>query len=218
MLEKFQADIRVGANAVIIIFQGISIRNYTYHKMLMNEIRLLNARCIACEYEGRIVILADTADMECIIRRISDRVASSSLALGISMPFYDLNKTALALKQALLALNASSEPGIRYCKDLALPYLLRTLRQNEMSVHLLHPALDILKRYDRENDSELFYTMYVYVQTGCNQTDTANTLHVHLNTLKYRLTRIRELTKVDFKDRENLLYIWLSLELKDDTI
>lgn len=84
--------------------------------------------------------------------------------------------------------NAVPGPGIRYCRDLALPYLLQALRENEISLHLLHPALEILKKYDSENDTELFQTLYVYVQTGCSQTDTAYMIHAYLNTLKYRLS------------------------------
>lgn len=85
-----------------------------------------------------------------------------------------------------------------------------------MSAHLLHPALEILKKYDGENDTELFETLRAYVGTGCSQRDTAGLLHVHLNTLKYRLGRLRELTGVDFKNQEEVFYLWLSLRIDAD--
>ena len=132
------------------------------------------------------------------------------------MPVQNYSKLSVAYRQALFALNASAGPGLRRCRDLALPYLLLTLKEDEMSAHLLHPALEILKKYDRENDTELFGTLRAYVETGCSQRDTAGLLHVHLNTLKYRLGRLLELTGVDFKNQEEVFYLWLSLRIDAD--
>ena len=49
--------------------------------------------------------------------------------------------------------------------------------------------------------------------TGCNQMEYARELHVHINTLKYRLKRIGELTDLDFKEQGDLFYLRLSIEL-----
>ncbi len=216
VVEKFAAGIGDGGNAVLMIFHSVSIRNYTLHKMLINEIRLLNVPCVACEYEGRVAILTAATAESKIVRLIFSRVEASAVALGISMPVQNYSKLSVAYRQALFALNASAGPGLRRCRDLALPYLLRTLKEDEMSAHLLHPALEILKKYDRENDTELFGTLRAYVETGCSQRDTAGLLHVHLNTLKYRLGRLRELTRVDFKNQEEVFYLWLSLRIDAD--
>lgn len=211
--EKFVSDLHLGSNAVLMVFQSISIRNYTFHKMLLREIRDLDTPCIASEYEGHLCILTSDQASDAVIRFLSSRIPASSMALGISMQLQDLTRLPVALSQALFALNASDGPGIRRCRDLALPYLLQTLREQEMSMHLLHPALELLDNYDRANHTELFHTLDVYTQTGCSQIDAANILHVHLNTLKYRLNRIRELTQANLKDQDELFYILLSFRL-----
>ena len=82
-----------------------------------------------------------------------------------------------------------------------------------MSTHLLHPALGILKKYDEESETQLLETLRIYVRNSCRQSETAETMHIHLNTLKYRLRRITELTGIDFKDYDELLYIQLSLAM-----
>lgn len=217
VVEKFGAEIGIGAcvNTVLMTFQSVSIRNYTLHKMLLNEIRLLAVPCIACEFEGRIVILASVGAEADVIRLIFSRVEASAAALGISMPVRDLTRLSAAYKQALFALNASAEPGVRRCRDLALPYLLGILREDDLAASLLHPALEILGKYDRENDTELLKTLEVYVRTGCNQTDTSGILHVHLNTLKYRMNRIRELTGMDLRNQEEVFYVWLSFKIAE---
>lgn len=217
VLDKFGKDagVDIRDHAVLMVFQSVSIRNYTLHKMLINEIRLLAVPCMACEYEGRIVILAAAAAEGDMIRLIFSKVEASAAALGISMPVRDFNRLSAAYRQALFALNKSAGPGIRRCRDLALPYLLGILREDEMSLSLLHPALEILKKYDGENDTELYGTLAACVRTGCNQTETAGLLHVHLNTLKYRMNRIRELTGMDFKNQEEVFYVWLSFQVAE---
>ena len=58
-------------------------------------------------------------------------------------------------------------------------------------------------------------TLAAYVASGCNQTECARTLHVHINTLKYRLKRICEITGLDFKDQDDLFYLRLSIALRE---
>lgn len=217
VVKKFETDIGINEHdgAVLMVFQSVSIRNYTLHKMLIDEIRLLEIPAIACECEGRIVLLTAAAAENDLIRLIFSRVKASAAALGISMPAQDFNRLSAAYRQALFALNISADPGIRRCRDLALPYLLGILQEDEMSASLLHLALEILKKYDRENDTELLMTLEAYVRTGCNQTDTAGLLHVHLNTLKYRISRIRELTGMDFKNQEEVFYVRLSFKITE---
>ena len=94
-----------------------------------------------------------------------------------------------------------------------MPYLLQNLRNTPMSTHLLHPAIGILKKYDEGSETQLLETLRTYVRCGCRQAEAADKLHIHLNTLKYRLRRITELSGVDFKDYDEMLYIQLSLAM-----
>lgn len=76
---------------------------------------------------------------------------------------------------------------------------------------LRHPAVGMLKIYDEENDTELLNTLRIYLRNFCNQSDAAKELHVHLNTLKYRLKKIAELTGVDLRDYDDVMYLQISL-------
>lgn len=59
-----------------------------------------------------------------------------------------------------------------------------------------------LKRYDRQHQSELFHTLNMLIRCGCNDKETCQKLHIHRNTLSYRLERIKELTNLDLTDPE----------------
>lgn len=131
--------------------------------------------------------------------------------IGASMPFMDLESVSMRLQQAQFALEqAESAEGMFLCETFACEYLLRSFRSMEMTASLLHPALHTLERYDRENQGELRRTLQVYLRHERNQLLSAKELHIHPNTMRYRLQRIMELTDLTLEDAEELKYLRLS--------
>ena len=153
-------------------------------------------------------------NISALVTETERRFNVRSAAIGVSMPIPSVHQAPAAWRQALFASESSAEPGVRYCRDLALPFLLRVVKSEPTSSDLLHPALSTLTAYDAESKSELAKTLGTYASTGCNQVECARQLHVHLNTLKYRLKRICEITGLDFKDQDELFYLRLSIALQ----
>ena len=60
----------------------------------------------------------------------------------------------------------------------------------------------------------LFRSLKAYLDARYNQVEAAALLHVHLNTFKYRLKRIAEVTALDYRNRDDMLYLQLSFELQ----
>ena len=89
-------------------------------------------------------------------------------------------------------------------------YLLRTFRSIEATKNLLHPALEILRKYDAENQTMLRQTLSVFLNHERNQLFSARAMHIHPNTMRYRLQRITELTGLTLDDPEELKYLRLS--------
>ena len=58
---------------------------------------------------------------------------------------------------------------------------------------------------------ELLETIYVWCQTFGNTAQTAKTLHVHDNTVRYRIRRATEFYELNLSDPDSLLAIWLQL-------
>ncbi|WP_187351853.1 PucR family transcriptional regulator [Allosaccharopolyspora coralli] len=70
-----------------------------------------------------------------------------------------------------------------------------------------------LQDYDAEHQSDLINTLAVFLETACSWSRAASRLHVHVNTLRYRIKRVEEITGRDlgrFGDRVDL---YLALEL-----
>lgn len=61
-------------------------------------------------------------------------------------------------------------------------------------------SLQILQEEDAEKNTEFYETLKMYFLCGHNVVETANFMHIHRNTLIYRLKKIRELIGSDIED------------------
>ncbi len=73
-----------------------------------------------------------------------------------------------------------------------------------------HPALAILRQYDLKNNTQLYDTLHVYLDSGCSIKDAAAILYIHRNTFVYRLNKIAEICEIDLKDTNTCLLLRLS--------
>lgn len=73
-----------------------------------------------------------------------------------------------------------------------------------------HPALSALRLYDHKNSSELYKTLCVFINKGCNIKLTSESLYIHRNSLVYRLNRITQLCELDFTDVNTIFLLRLS--------
>ncbi|QED47658.1 CdaR family transcriptional regulator [Cytobacillus dafuensis] len=66
------------------------------------------------------------------------------------------------------------------------------------------------------SEKDLIETLYAYIQENQSIKNTAELLHIHINTLHYRLKRIEELTNLNPKDFQSLVTLHLSLLLLEE--
>jgi purine catabolism regulator len=66
-----------------------------------------------------------------------------------------------------------------------------------------------------EADPDLIKTLRAYLKARGNKASCAKDLYVHLNTVKYRLARIADLTGRDLEDSQALLDLHIALEIGD---
>jgi sugar diacid utilization regulator len=71
-------------------------------------------------------------------------------------------------------------------------------------------ALSIAE-YDELHKKSFEETLYAYLSCGGNAIDAAKSLDVHVNTVRYRLSRVKPLFGIDLDDAETRLLVWLQL-------
>lgn len=84
-----------------------------------------------------------------------------------------------------------------------------------MNLNMLCPmGLQKLEMYDLRNDTQYYNTLYHYLKNERNVTLTSQQLHLHRNSLLYRINRINEITEFDLDDAELRFQLLLAFEIK----
>ncbi|NKZ01424.1 PucR family transcriptional regulator [Nocardiopsis alborubida] len=83
--------------------------------------------------------------------------------------------------------------------------------QSSYRERLLGPLL----AYDRDHRSELVQTLEQFLAHSGSWQRCAATMHVHVNTLRYRIGRVEELTGRDLSSLEHRVDLFLALKLRD---
>jgi hypothetical protein len=68
-----------------------------------------------------------------------------------------------------------------------------------------------IAEYDEQHKKSFEETLYAYLSNGGNAIDAAKSLDVHVNTVRYRLSRVQPLFGIDLDDAETRLLVWLQL-------
>ena len=96
----------------------------------------------------------------------------------------------------------------------ALDALVADIKSNVNTEGALHPALQLLADYDRENQSDFLRTLEVYLENDSNAQKCGRLLFLHRNSLVYRIKRIQEIAGCDLSDPVERSYLRLSLLLR----
>jgi len=71
-----------------------------------------------------------------------------------------------------------------------------------------------LVEYDRKHGGQLLETLEAYLEAGANLRAAARRLHTHINTVRYRLARVEEVTGRSLKSPRNRFEFQLALQIR----
>lgn len=91
----------------------------------------------------------------------------------------------------------------------------RFILQNseEELIDYIREVLGPLIEYEQSRKGELLSTLTVYLEQNQNIKKTADSLHIHINTLNYRLKRMEEILLTDLHDSQSLFNIQLAINI-----
>ncbi len=134
---------------------------------------------------------------------------SHPLTIGIGQYYPDLPGVRKSYQDAKLALEVGSKvwgPGeVYHIKRVGMFVTLANTSQDrkaELAHQILSPLLA---------DEQLFKTVQAFLTSGLNLTEAAETLHIHRNTLIYRLDKTKKLIHLDPRHFDDALQIKLGL-------
>ncbi len=77
----------------------------------------------------------------------------------------------------------------------------------------VHESVGAIAEHDRENGTPYLETLSTYLQEGCRSQACADTMGLHVTTLRYRISRIQELFGVDVETPEKRFAVELAIRL-----
>lgn len=138
-----------------------------------------------------------------------------TLTMGIALPGIDGAAISYQSAQSTARIGQARDAGRRTFSyyDQALPVLLSGLGAGWQAEQLRLP-LAKLQAQDK-NKGVLQRTLEAWFTHGSQLAATAAALHIHRNTLDYRLRRIGEITGLDLARTEGRFLLYVSLQLQD---
>jgi PucR family transcriptional regulator, purine catabolism regulatory protein len=140
----------------------------------------------------------------------------ANTALGVSDPLRRPDRAPDAAREARWAQTAArslSRPIVRYGEGTPL-FLPRTLGEAELAVERV---LGPLVAYDEDHATELLRSLTVFLEHNRSWQRSAQLLHVHKQTLVYRMRRVEELTGRNVHDTADVVQLWLALRALEFT-
>ncbi|MFE0101857.1 PucR family transcriptional regulator [Streptomyces sp. NPDC059009] len=139
------------------------------------------------------------------------------LTLGVSASVHSAEGLRGALEEARHARRvAAARPG-QVCaaghQELASHVLLLPFVPDDVRRAFTARLLDPLRDYDRRHRAELIPTLEAFLDCDGSWTRCATRLHLHVNTLRYRVGRIEQLTGRDLSRLEDKLDFFLALRM-----
>lgn len=148
-----------------------------------------------------VFVAADDTNWDELWSTLVDTAGDPNLAIGVGSVCLVPDDYPRSYRDAQRALSVVGPKGgsVRY-DDLGLLTVLLGANDTQPLQDYLARWLDALDRPESTRDNHLMETLTVYLEEGGRLAAAADSVHVHVNTLKYRLRKIEEILSVDLSD------------------
>lgn len=157
-------------------------------------------------YQNRLLMIysfsgGSEADLRRVLARQMERLSENMAKYhcGLSESHSKSSDFDIALEQAFAA-ESVAELQQKDClsySDIGIYQYLLPLLKNRTAVAQYRRAIRTLQEYDGQYHSELLRTLRCYVKNQGKLSATAEEMYQHVNTIRYRLGRVRELVPTE---------------------
>ncbi len=145
-----------------------------------------------------------TAFIEAFIVQMKTRFAITDIRGACGSVYTAYMQAQACYQEALYTLTLQSafpehKETLNNYATLGVYQYLETLR-NHTSVNSNQESIRKLSEYDRKNHTDLVLTLQTYLEHDANPYNTAAALHLHVNTIHYRMKRIGAIADIDMKE------------------
>jgi len=149
--------------------------------------------------------------------RLQSQFPKAKLIIGIGRPAISPALWIQSQQQARESWRLGKEwkgAPVTYFGDLGLYQLLTTLGGSTEASRFYRKTLGRLINHDDNKNAELVETLEAFFECHGNLSQTANRLHIHRNTLTYRLEQIAVITQLNLDDPDARFSLQFALKLR----
>ncbi|CAG7635970.1 PucR family transcriptional regulator [Paenibacillus allorhizosphaerae] len=150
-------------------------------------------------------------------RQLTDEFEQLSITIGVGRWYPGLDGIHKGYTECCKALQLGRplrNHGIIHYEDLGLFRILSQCRDSSELESLHAESIGKLAEYDAIHGANLVETLTSYFAHHGSLTETAEKLFVHVNTIKYRLQKIEQLTGCSVNDAEDRLLLHVGLKIR----
>jgi hypothetical protein len=155
--------------------------------------------------------------VEALLVQLADLFASLDFTIGMSAPpgpLHDLRRLFVQATHAELAARSRQQrPSFATSEHVGSHRLMLALTPPDIAVAFRASLIDPLATYDAQHTTFLVQTLERFLDTSCGWQRTADDLHIHVNTLRYRIDRIEQITNRRLSDMSDRVDLYLALQL-----
>lgn len=140
--------------------------------------------------------------------------AAGALGTGVGGPTLDITglRRSVVQAQQACALAARAGGGTVLSQELQGRHaFLLALQDHDVLSEFRETLLGPLERYDAQHHAGLVDTLATFLEHGGRWQQTAEALHLHVNTVRYRLDRVEQLTGRALDTTADRVDLWLAL-------
>lgn len=226
-MEKFKyVNTEFSENMYCLVIETARSSDTLNVYLIRNKFESLFSNTKTLMYNGEIIVLFCFAKSfypsAKDVNKIAGMCKKYGLYAGFSNNFDSLVKLHDFYKQALRAIEigTSCEPEkhLFIYKDYYMEHMKNLFVQKESPEIYCHPKLKVLIDYDRKNNTQFAYSLYMYLLHERSSSAAADAMKIHRNTLVYRINKIETIVDINYEDAAERQYILMSCELLKDEI
>lgn len=156
-----------------------------------------------------------------LMKKLTDFFREKDMILGISDRFHMLHTVYSHYRQAVLTASMAERLGMEgaasFAQLMPLPLFMPLVEKQDVSA-FIPPELMAVREYDRTHGTSFMETLRTYSLGLFHKRQAAKKLHIHVNTLTYRLEQVEELFSLGSeteKEQIRLVCSFLILDLVD---
>ncbi|ARI76425.1 PucR family transcriptional regulator [Halobacillus mangrovi] len=154
-------------------------------------------------------------------QKMKERLDFEDMRAAFGLIYDSPDAISSSYKQALKVLELKEEypkplADVDSYQDLGVYQFINELSALQKQENYRNDTIEKIRNYDAKNKSMLLETLRVFLQQNSNVHKAAAHMHIHTNTLNYRLKRIKEIGNVDFKDANQKTTLYLDLLIEEN--